>query len=655
MERQLSAGGDYLSGSTPVALFGVKEEVDYRLEIIWPDGTYNQLENIKANRIYEIYKNEEEGKSPPETLADTNENTHTEPPMFEDISGKIDHVHHEAPFFDSDYQALLPISLNKMGPGITWFDIDNDSYDDLLIGSGRGGTMGAFRNSGNGTFEKMQNQKLFQKRVPGDQTAIIGWSVGDGKRILIGSANYEQGDPRVPAAYLYRFSENTTELEQEFSSFPTAGVLTAADYDNDGDIDLFLGGRFMPGRYPAAATSALYINDQGTYIKDETNSRKLRELGLVTAAVFSDYDQDGDQDLIISREWDSILLFENRGGNFNDISAELGLAKYKGWWNGVSTGDINGDGRPDIIASNIGLNSSYQMEYGHPLRLYYGDFNGDQVVDIFEAIPDKQGTYHPRKKLEAYRSFPIITNRFRSYRAFAEATMQEIFNQYSGRVPYKELNTLEHMVFIQTEDSFTAKPLSKETQFSAGYHTGVVDVNNDGHEDLLISQNYFPAQSEVPRLDAGRGLLLTGDGTGNLMPLPGSRSGITVYGQQRGAAFSDFNHDGAVDLVISQNSNRTKLYRNMIDKKGYRISLVGPSANRDAIGSAIRLVYSDSTKGPLREIQAISGYWSQGSYTQVLGYRSDKNVEAIEVQWPDGKSEIIDIPAGKNTLTIRYK
>jgi hypothetical protein len=169
---------------------------------------------------------------------------------------------------------------------------------------------------------------------------------------------------------------------------------------------------------------------------------------------------------------------------------------------------------------------------------------------------------------------------------------------------------------------------------STAMHAGVSDINGDGHEDIFISQNFFTVQKETDRNDSGRGLIMFGDGNGNFEAIPGHISGILVYGDQRGAAFSDYNSDGKIDLVVSQNGSRTKLFQNVNSKPGLRVILKGPELNPWAFGAKIQLAYKDDSLGPVREVQSGSGYWSQNSPVQVMGY--NKTVSSVKIQWPDG-------------------
>jgi len=211
-------------------------------------------------------------------------------------------------------------------------------------------------------------------------------------------------------------------------------------------------------------------------------------------------------------------------------------------------------------------------------------------------------------------------------------------------------NTLAHMVFFNRGDHFEAVELPREAQFAPGFYVGVSDFDGDGHDDVFISQNFFGSQSETPRIDAGRGLWLKGDGTGNLKAIPGQQSGVTVYGEQRGAALGDFDQDGRVDLVVSQNAAATRLFHNVRGKPGLRVRLLGPPQNQAGVGATIRLKFGERY-GPAREIHAGSGYWSQDSFVPVLGTPVDPT--EIWVRWPDGKVTTAPVPRGAREVTVR--
>ncbi len=651
-QEQVASGGEYLSSSDTFMTFAAEpENPNHQLEVRWPDGSSTKIDSVGPNQIYEI-KQPTKTDPIPHQQADSAAN-----PIFEDFSERIAHRHHETYYNDFGIQALLPVKLSQQGPGVSWIDYDSDGDDDLFVSSGRDGQMGLYQNDGQGHFTEITDSLLFDEAV-GDQTTILGLGTDNGTHLIVGSANYEQGYANAPSGYQYLYEEKKIIEEKELPSIlSTTGPLASADYDGDGDLDLFVGGRFNPARYPQDANSRLFKNENGSFVLDRTNSNKFRQVGLITGAVFTDIDKDGDQDLLCSREWDSILLFKNNSGNLQNVSSEVGLEQFNGWWNGITTGDFNNDGLPDIVATNWGRNSYYQLDSGKPLRMYYEDFDRDGRLEILEAYYNEdQQAYMPRKQLYSLRD-PIgnVKMNIQSHEEFSRSTVDELIGQNleQSRVPYKTINTLASTLFLNTGSGFEAHPLPKEAQFSIAYAVATADVNNDGNEDLFLSQNFFATPKLVPRQDAGRGLWLKGDGKGHFDVLSGSQSGIKIYGEQRGAALSDFDHDGKTDLAVSQNGAPTKLFRNQTEKRGITIQLRGDDSNTLAIGSGVRLVYADGSKGPLREIQAGSGYWSQNSAIQVLGYQ--QNVEAIEVQWYDGSTRQIPFVSGKMNYQIVLK
>lgn len=636
--KEIVAGGLYLSGSEAMASFAA-DEGEMTLDVTWRDGTTSRVEDVRANRIYEI-RQPADGGAPAASGA-----TGSEAPLFDDVSALLGHRHRENAFDDFAQQPLITWRLGQGGPGVAWSDIDGDGDTDALIGGGGGAGLSVFRSDGEGGFSPDRGARgggtAGPAPSPGDQTGLVIVPGRAGATVVVGTATYDGTDRAAPSATVLRSSGTTLREAQTLASAESStGPLAAADYDGDGDVDLFAGGRVIPGRYPVAATSRLFLNEGDRYVLDESNAAALTNVGLVSGAVFSDVDADGDPDLLLAIEWGPVRLFVNRNGRFEDATAAFGLESRTGWWNGVTAGDLNGDGLPDLIASNRGLNSQFTASSERPATAYHADLDNDGFRDVIEARYDEftRSMVPVRGLLTLAGGLPFLRGRIQGFEHYGQLGVNEILEQPADLLPTVEATTLAHTVFINRGGSFEAFELPREAQLAPAFHAGVADMDGDGHEDVFLSQNLFALRGEADRNDGGRGLWLRGDGTGALTPVPGQRSGIAVYGEQRGAAFADYDADGRVDVLISQNAAGTKLYRNTGAKPGLRVRLRGDPGNPAAIGAAIRLEYPDGTLGPLREVRAGGGYWSQDDPVQVMGLAATPTV--VRVRWPDGSETV---------------
>jgi hypothetical protein len=320
------------------------------------------------------------------------------------------------------------------------------------------------------------------------------------------------------------------------------------------------------------------------------------------------------------------------------------LSALTGWWNGVTTGDLDGDGRLDIVAANWGLNSDYAASRERPLQLYYGDLLERGVVDLLETEWEtRANNVAPRRRLdELGRAWPALLERFPTHRAYSQASITDVLGPQQSHARKLEVTTLASMIFFNRSNHFAAVPLPREAQLTPAFGVNVADFDGDGHEDIFLSQNFFATAPETPRLDAGRGLLLRGDGAGKLEAVAAQQSGIEIYGEQRGSAVSDFDGDGRMDLVVAQNGAATRLFHNVAAKPGLRVRLIGPPGNTSGVGATVRLKVG-SRFGPAREIHAGSGYCSQDGAVQILG--GPEPPSGISVLWPGGKRTIADIPS----------
>jgi len=644
--KEVIGAGTYLSSSDPLTVFAAGRK-EMRIEVSWRSGKQSVISDVKANHIYEIFEPSDKSNEqiePRAPIAST--------PFYEDVSYLLKHEHHEDVYDDFGRQPLLPNRLSQMGPGITWYDMDRDGDEELVVTSGKGGGLALFQNDGQGKFHQAIPVSVESAY---DQTVALGWSgVENIPNLLVGYSNYENTIEGKSFVKRIRVHQDQVMVEEQVAETEfSIGPMSMSDYDNDGDLDLFVGGRSLPGRYPEAASSKLYRNEGGTFTLDQNNSRKFEFIGMVSGSVFSDLDGDGDGDLILAVEWGPVMIFRNNNGQFTEVTEALGMDKYRGLWNGVTTGDIDGDGRLDIIATNWGLNNEYPASMENPLRLYYDDFDNNGTLDIIEGHfnPMSNQVVPERGLATLFQAIPYIRSRVPNHNRFSESSVLNIIGNQLLKSQELQVNTLEHMVFFNQVNGFKAVSMPLEAQFSPAFYAGVTDFDGDGYEDIFLSQNFFATALIKPRSDGGRGLWLKGDGKGALNAVPGQVSGIKVYGEQRGAALGDYDRDGRVDLAVSQNGAETKLYHNVGGQQGLRVSLLGPPGNINGVGAMIRLVYGNGY-GPAREVHSGSGYWSQDAMVQVMGVRGD--LKGIWIRWPGGRILEVALPSGVMEITISH-
>ncbi|RMG78443.1 MAG: VCBS repeat-containing protein, partial [Bacteroidetes bacterium] len=329
------------------------------------------------------------------------------------------------------------------------------------------------------------------------------------------------------------------------------------DYDQDGDLDLFVGGRILPQKYPYPPRSYVLRNDGGKFTDvTESVAPELATRGLVTSAVWSDFDGDKDPDLFVVGEWMPIAVFENDGGHFTEITENKGLGNTTGWWFKIVENDFDGDGDPDYVVGNIGLNHKFTATEEKPFNVYCSDFDSTGTLDIVLAYYLDKDLVPVRGRDCSSEQMPFITEKFPTFEDFGEATLPEILGDKINTSLHYEAKLFASVYLENTGTGFEIHPLPTLAQLSAVTSIIPHDFNGDGHTDLVLAGNMYQTEVETSRADANLGLFLTGDGHGNFEPMEWTQSGFFAPGDVKDARFLN----GKI-VVVARNNDRTLVFR----------------------------------------------------------------------------------------------
>lgn len=629
-QKEITAGGMYLSGSQMQVAFAATKE-SCRIEVDWRAGKRSVIPNAERNHIYEIH----ESAALP-VPAEPSERAH--PMLFAleaSYPAAVDMV-----YDDFARQPLLPWRLSRYSPAVATYDVDKDSLDDVIIGGGQGGRTIIY-GSRTGPIEL--------DILPGEVTSLAAVSTQAGQtRVFAASSNYERGLADAADSswiFIYDVSANGTWTRYLRLLFgrSTPGPLSLFDADADGDLDVFAGGQFVPGRYPEPASSQIYLNENGQYVASVSQSRVFQNADNVRSSAFGDLDGDGDLDAVLGLEWGPARVFMREGRSFVDRTQELGLVNYTGWWRGVALGDFDADGRLDIAAANAGWNTRYGHS-GH-IRLNYADLDANGILDIIESFALDQRFAPARDATDLATAIPPLSLRFNSHREFSFSQTSDLWPDLDRVTRIREATSLGSAVFLNKGDRFVMHPLPVEAQFTTATSVVVLDANMDGHEDVVLGQNWFAFPLSTPRQDAGRTQLLLGTGTGTFDAVDG---GFRVYGEARGLATGDYNGDGRPDVIVTQHGAPAHVYHNQTTNDGLQVVLNSASGASGAVAASVRVEYADGDFGPVRVVP----HGSQNASRVIMGLRAQP--ARIHVNWTGGRRTSYEVASGQRRIVIRY-
>lgn len=551
----------YLSSVEPVLHFGLGDESGADVEVVWPDGRVSEVVSLLAgSHVIDHAQAKPNNRLP--RLSEM---------LFEEISSELELTwyHQENEFDDFEREPLIPHKQSENGPLLSVADVDGDSHEDFYIGGSKGHAGVLFIQT-DSNFYPTGRELWHEDRAYEDAGSVFFDADGDrdldlyvvsgGTEELTGSALYQDR--------LY-INNGTGSFERVANALPemhTSGsIVAAADYDNDGDLDLFVGGGCEPGRYPEASRSYLLENDDGTFSDVTTQiASGVEHCGIVRDAVFNDFDQDGDQDLIIVGEWTPIMVFENQGGIFTGRELDLGCTE--GWWFSVTASDLDHDGDSDFVVGNLGLNSKFHPSENSPLKIYANDFDQSGTLDIVLAKAEGEDYFPVRGRECSGEQMPFILDKFPTYSAFASANLSMIYEDGLVSAVERQACTMASAILWNDDGKFTLEELPEQVQVSPLRGVAVLDINHDGMKDIVGAGNMHGAEVETVRYDASSGIVLV-KGEGGFEAVPPFHSGFRASGDVRDVEPIQIGDGGQSAVLVSHNEGYVQVFRLKLSSK----------------------------------------------------------------------------------------
>lgn len=531
------------------------------LLIVWPDGKQTIRTDIIAGTTAKLDYSDLKFTSNPLKTIDTIAT------LFKEVSSQLNfkYEHQENTPNDFRHEPLLLRQYDNNGPGIAIGDINGDHRTDFYVGGGRNQSGTLFIQSPNGTFNsKSINGSEFYEDIgtlffDADQDGDLDLYVVSGGS----SVKYFNKGHYQDRLYFNDGNGNFELMEDALPKIASSGsCAVAADFDNDGDLDLFVGGRVVPGKFPTNPEHYLLENREGKFY-DSTKKLvpELHETGMISSALWSDFDNDKDFDLIIAGEWMPITVFENKNGAFVKIRTDNGLQSYKGWWNSIVGGDIDSDGDIDYVVGNLGENTFLKTDEERPIRLYVQDFDGNSSLDpiITRYINGKEYPVAPRRSL--IDQLEVINRAFPSYEAYANADSKKVLEAFSTDNRFiLETNYLKS-AYIENlgNGKFSLKALPVEAQYSSVHGIEVGDFNGDGFMDIVGVGNNSQTEVISGWYNAQKGFYLKGDGNGNFESVESNETGFFVEGDTR--ALSSWQTKKSLFLITSINADSLRVFK----------------------------------------------------------------------------------------------
>jgi hypothetical protein len=581
-------GGEIISNEN-MPIRGYQSSMDYKMiiglgaietidsmTVTWSDERIQYITNLKTNQHIEVaHKN----STVPQKVKTKNVTA-----LLRDARLNVSYQHKENEYNEFNIQRLLLSMLTEEGPALAIGDLNNDNRDDFFVGgaSGQAGTI--FIQKQNGAFDKLITGVFDLDSVAEDVNAVFFDADNDNDLdlyVVSGSSEFvpqstaledrlyiNEGDKQKP---LFKKSKNQIPAIKSNGS-----CIKPADFDNDGDLDLFLGTRSVFQQYGVGCDQYLLENNNGKFIDVSHRSSVLKAMGMVTDAQWFDYDNDGLLDLIIVGDWMPITILKNNAkATFSKVE-NSSLKQSAGWWNVIQSGDVDNDGDVDFVLGNLGQNTKFKSSEQHPISLYVNDFDQNNSIEqVYTYTNASDGLDYPFSlKQDLAKQLPFLNKKFLYYRDYAGKSVDKLFDskQLADALILRAYQNNSCLLLNNGKGDFSLKPLPLQAQFAPVYGIAVQDLNHDGFVDVVLGGNMFPVKTEVGRYDASYGLVLTGDGTGEFNALPSNESGVKLTGEIRKIAY--IRRGDKSTLLVARNSDSLKFYN-------FSSSPVGQSKKRN--------------------------------------------------------------------------
>jgi hypothetical protein len=552
-QEQLTTRG-FQSGITGPVHFGLGNinHLD-SLRIIWPDDASQLLKDIRVNRSLIINK------------GDAHEqyyyNTQVAAPYFSAETGVIDYTHKENYENDFHRQFLLNQFYSHNGPCMTKGDINGDGLEDVFIGGAKGSPGAVFIQSAAGKFIRMPEPALQSDSLSEDVDAVFFDADGDKDLdlyVVSGGYEFDENSPLLQDR-LY-LNDGKGHFTRALNALPentgSKSCVRVCDIDGDGDMDIFTGGKVVPGKWPKSSASNIYINDGKGHFTEATEkwAPSLKNIGIVTDAVWADINNDKIKDLVIVGEWMAPQVFLNDHKQLR--AADYGLSAQKGWWNTILADDFDGDGDIDLVLGNYGTNSLLRASGREPVELYATDIDGNGSADpIMTSYVDGKSFPFPTMD-DINGQVPLLRKKFYDYEVYANATISDIIDPKTlAALKPLQATTFKTVYLENNGKGFVVKDLPVEAQYAPVCAMLSADVNKDGHKDILLFGNNIYNRIRLGRHDANHGTVLLGDGKGSFSWLPPSKHGLLVRGDARSCELVNG------QLLVGVNNQAVKTYR----------------------------------------------------------------------------------------------